>query len=124
MTPAEALDILRRQLREHGEDVIIRRWSGPANARVATEAVVRGRPVGLKAEQLVGNIKAGDCKVVVINDPDVTVLSGKVALSTLLPLTTSDKVVVGGRELAIKYPDDLTRRIAGVVTGLDIFAGG
>ncbi|QDP20666.1 hypothetical protein [Bradyrhizobium cosmicum] len=124
MTADEALDMLRRQLDEHGEDVIIRRWSGPANARVSTEAIVRGRPVGLKAEQLVGSIRAGDCKVIVINDPAAKVLSGKVALSALLPLTTNDKIEVGGRELAIKYPDDMTRRVAGVVTGLDIFAGG
>jgi hypothetical protein len=77
------------ELAEHGEDVVIRRWSGTVGACVATEVVARGRPFGLKAEQLVGNIRAGDCKVVVINDPAANVPSGKGALATLLPLTTS-----------------------------------
>lgn len=123
MTPGQALASHRRMLAQLGEDVIIRRWSGPAAARVATEAVARGRPFALKPEQIVGNIKSGDCKVIVINDPAAVVPSGKVALSTLLPLTTNDKLVLAGRELAIKDPDDMTRRIAGIVVALEIIAG-
>lgn len=111
-------------LAEVGEDIIVRRWSGPATARVATEAVARGRPLGLRAELLVGGITAGDFKVILINDPAAIVPSGKVALATLLPLTTSDKLVVAGRESAIKFCDDKTRRIAGVVVGLEILAAG
>jgi hypothetical protein len=123
MTPDEALDMHRRLLGEDGEDVIIRRWSGPANARVATEAVARGRPFGLKPEQIVGNIRSGDCKVIVLNDPAAPVPSGKVTLASLLPVTTNDKLVIGGRELSIKDPDDMTRRIAGIVIALEIIAG-
>lgn len=122
MTPAESLDQHRRLIGEIGESVIVRRR---LNGAVTAEAVALGRPFGLKAEQLVGGIKAGDVKVILLNDPAAVVPAGKVALSTLLPLTTSDKLVLDGRELAIRTPpDDKTRRIAGVVIALEIFAGG
>ena len=124
MTPADLLDQHRAFLAEGGEDIIVRRWSGPSGARVATEAVARGKPVGYKAEQIAGAIKAGDRKVILINDPSAAVPAGKVALSTLLPLTTSDKLVLRGRELAIKYADDDTRRFAGVLVALEIQVAG
>ena len=124
MTPAELLDQHRKFLAEGGEDVIIRRWSGPSGARAATEAVARGKPVAYKAEQVAGSIKAGDRKVILINDPAAVVPAGKVALSTLLPLTTADKLVLRGRELAIKFADDDTRRFAGVLVALEIQVSG
>ncbi|ODM77792.1 hypothetical protein [Bradyrhizobium elkanii] len=124
MTPDESLEQHRRALQEHGQSIIVRRWSGPANARVPTEAVALGRPFGLKAEQLVGGIKAGDIKVILLNDPAAVVPEGKVPLSALLPLTSTDKLVLDGREISVKFPDDMTRRIAGVVIALEIIAGG
>lgn len=124
MTPAESLAQHRAFLAEIGEDIIVRRWSGPSGARIATEAVARGRPVAYKAEQIAGAIRAGDRKVILINDPAAVVPAGKVALSTLLPLTTHDKLVLRGRELEIKFADDDTRRIAGVLVALEIQVAG
>lgn len=124
MTPAESLAQHRAFLAEIGEDMIVRRWSGPSAARVAAEAVARGRAIAFKAEQIVGAVNAGDRKVILINDPAAAVPSGKVALSTLLPLTTADKLVIRGREMSIKFADDDTRRIAGVLIALELQVAG
>jgi hypothetical protein len=91
---------------------------------VAQEAIVRGRVVGLGAEDVVGDIKLSDRKVILLNDPNAAVPAGKVALSTLLPLRTTDKLLVRGRELAIDNVDDDTRRMAGVAIALEIIARG
>ena len=106
MTPAQALDMYRRMLAEVGEDVIVRRWSGPSGARAKVEATARARVAGYQPQEVVGAIIAGDRKVIMINDPSALVAAGNVALSTLLPLTTADKLVVRGRECAIKAADD------------------
>jgi hypothetical protein len=55
-----------------------------------------------------------------VNDPDATVPDGKVALSELLPLRTSDTLAFRQREAAIMYIDDDTRRVAGVLIALEI----
>src|SRR3569833_1172920 len=115
MTPSRALEHHRRAHAKQGEDVIVRRWSGASGARVKVEATARGRVVGYQPHEVVGAIVAGDRKVIMINDPSAVVAAGHVARSTLLPLTTADKLVVRGRECAIKAADDNTRRIAGVL---------
>jgi hypothetical protein len=124
VTPAQALDQYRRALANHGEDVIVRRWSGPSGARVKVEATARGRVVGYQPHQVVGPIIAGDRRVIMINDPVGPVAAGNVALSTLLPLTPADKLVLRGRECAIKAADDNTRRIAGVLVALELQIAG
>jgi hypothetical protein len=45
-----------------------------------------------------------------------------VALSVLLPLRTTDKLLVRDRELAIQNVDDDTRRVVGVLIALEIVA--
>ncbi len=125
MTPADSLDQHRDQLAENGEDIAVRRYTGAGAARaIAQEAIARGRPEGLGAQDIVGDIKLTDRRVILLNDPDAIVPAGKVALSELLPLTTADKLFFRGRELGILYIDDDTRRIAGVLIALEITARG
>jgi hypothetical protein len=45
-------------------------------------------------------------------------------LSSILPVTISDKCVVRGKELAIKAVDDNTRRIGGTLIALELQVGG
>jgi hypothetical protein len=124
MTPAVALDMYRRMLAEIGEDVIVRRWSGPAGTRVKAEAIARARITGYQPQEIVGAIVAGDRKVIVINDPGAPVVAGNVALASLLPLTTADKLVVRGRECTVKAADDNSRRIAGTLVALELQVAG
>jgi hypothetical protein len=114
MTPSQALDSLRRQLAQHGRDVVIRRWSGPSGARTATEVTTRARIVGYAPEKIVGAIQVGDRKAIVQVD----------ALAALLPLKDTDKVVIDGREFAIRYVDDQTRRIGNTLIALELQISG
>jgi hypothetical protein len=121
MTPADALDMYRAMLAENGEPIAVRRYAGTGAARaVAQEAIVLGRVIGLGAADIVGDIKITDRKVILINDPDAEVPAGKVALSALLPLRSSDKLAFREREVGILDIDDDTRRVAGVLVALEI----
>lgn len=65
-------------------------------------------------DQIVGSVTQGDQKVILLT----------ASIVSLLPLTTSDKIVVRGRELAIKAIDDNTRRVGGTLIALEIQAAG
>jgi hypothetical protein len=58
--------------------------------------------------------------VILINDPDAAVPAGKIALSTLLPVTTRDTLFFRDREATILSPDDDSRRVAGVLIALEL----
>jgi hypothetical protein len=121
MTAADVLQRYRSALAEVGEDIAVRRYAGTGAARaIVQEAIARGRVVGLGAEDIVGDIKLTDRKVILLNDPDAAVPAGKIALSALLPLQTTDKLFFRDREFAILNPDDDTRRVAGVAVALEI----
>ncbi|MGY4288889.1 hypothetical protein ACVWXO_008109 [Bradyrhizobium sp. LM2.7] len=122
MTPSDALDMYRRMIAENGSGaVLVRRYAGKGITRaVAAEASALARVAMYKPEQLVGGIIQGDRKVILLNDPAASVGSGQVALSTMLPLSNDDKLVIGGREVAIQGVDDQTRCIQGVLVALEI----
>jgi hypothetical protein len=96
MTPAETIAALDRQLAEHGETVIVRRYtssSGTPRPKIDIEdvpAFVRA----VKAEELVGEIDM---------TASVVALS-PTGLSPLLPLKKGDKLVIQGRERNIELP--------------------
>lgn len=121
MTPAEALGMHRRMLSEVGETVLVRRYSGKGASRaVATEAAALARVMGYQPQQIVGAVRQGDRRVILLNDPSAAVPAGKVALSTLLPLSSDDFLVIGGNEVEIDGVDDATRRIQGTLVALEI----
>ncbi|UFX41798.1 hypothetical protein HAP47_0021070 [Bradyrhizobium sp. 41S5] len=121
MTPDESLDQHIRALEESGETVLVRRYAGVGPARaVAKEAAVLAKVKGYQPAELVGEIRQGDRHVILLNDPSAAVPAGKVALSTMLPLTDRDFLVIAGAEVSIKGVDDATRRIQGQVVAFEL----
>jgi hypothetical protein len=119
MTPTEGRDSLRCMVTEDGETIIVRRYSGIGAARVAItpEATTLARVKGYQAKELVGAIVQGDQEVVAL------VETGSL-LAALLPLSNADKLVIDGREVAIKAVDHKSRSLKGDVFGLNITAAG
>jgi hypothetical protein len=83
-----------------------------------------GRVIGLGVEDIVGDVKLTDRKVILLNDPAAAIPEGKVALSELLPLRSTDTLSFRQREAAIMNIDDDTRRVAGVLIALEITVRG
>jgi hypothetical protein len=110
MTPAEALASHRAMINEIGEDVIIRRYTGTGPARSYADRTTKARVMGYQPRELVGSIEQGDVKAIALVD----------ALADLLPITTSDTLIVRGKERAIKTVDDNTRRVAGTLIALEL----
>lgn len=117
MTPAETTDSYRRALAVGGEVVTVRRYVGTGASRPLIEAEVAARVTGYAPSELAGNIRQGDRKVILLHDD-------LVRRQFPVPVKAGDKVVVGGRELNIEYPDDQTRRVAGVLIAYEIQARG
>jgi hypothetical protein len=109
MTPAEHLTSLRGFMAEQGEDIFIRRYSG-VSPRTHVDTPARARTVNFAPFAIVGSVVQGDRKMIVLVD----------GLSGILPVLTSDKAIVRGKELAIVGVDDNTRRIQGVLIGLEL----
>lgn len=93
----------RRQITQHGEAVLLRRYTGTGPTRVANDVSIRGWVKGFEPHTLIGGITYGDRHAIILAE-DVT------ARGFVLPITTSDKLVVRGRELAITVIDDSTHR--------------
>lgn len=107
----------RNMLADLGETIIIRR-NNPSPA-APTEVTVRARVAGYQPQDLVGGIKQGDRRVIVLAlDLD--------ASGFPLPLKTggTDKAVVRGRVLNIGVVDDSTRRVGGELLAYEITATG
>lgn len=110
---------------EIGEDIAVRRYGGRGvNRAIVQEAIARGRVERLGAEDIVGDIKLTDRKVILLNDPDAAVPASKVTLSALLPLLTTDKLFFRDREFAILDSDDDTRHVAGVLIAIELTVRG
>jgi hypothetical protein len=114
MTPAEAIASHQKFIAELGETILVRRYSGTGAARTKVDVATTARVMGYAPRDLVGSITQGDRRVIALAD----------TLAALLPLTNSDKLVIRGREVAIKAVDDNTRRIAGTLIALEIQAAG
>lgn len=97
-----------------GETIAIRRFSGTGPSRTSSDTSVQARVIDFTPEELVGNIVQGDRKVICLVD----------TLSSLLPITTKDGVVIRGKELAIKAIDDNARRVGGTLIALELRVGG
>ena len=125
MTSAQTLDRYRSALAEIGEDIEIRRYGGTGAARALIKrALARGRVLGMGAEELVGDTVQRTRKVLLLNDPAAMAAPGYLALSDLLPLTTSDKLFFRDGEVAIFDVNDDTRRVNGVLIALEIVVKG
>lgn len=102
--------------------ILIRRYAGTGAARsVSLQAQVLARVLGYKPDEIVGDVKQGDRRVIALNDPNATVPMGMVPLSDMLPLSKfSDRAVIGGNEVSIEGVDDEVRRLQGTLLALEI----
>lgn len=126
MTPAEAIESYRLNMAAVGEPITIRRYTSAGLNRTKLDLLVNARVIGYSPDELVGGIQQGDRRIICLAED----LAANVAtldsppVSIVLPLTSADKVVVRGRELAIISFDDSTRRIQGVPIAFEIQARG
>lgn len=95
------------------ETVTIRRYYGSGSPRSKYERDCHGREIAYKPDEIVGPILQGDWKIILLAED---LESGAVTL----PLLTSDKVVVRGKELAIAGIDDKKRRIGSVLIAYEL----
>lgn len=93
----------RRAVRQHGEPVLFRRFTGTGSNRPIFNAEVRGWVQGYQPLELIGGIVQGDRKVILLAEDVNRAQIG-------LPITTGDALVVRGRQLAIGAVDDSTHR--------------
>jgi hypothetical protein len=117
MTAAEEIRAdYREMISEDGETITLRRinQSGPP-----IEATVRARVTGYQPKELVGGIKQGDRRVIVLAE-DVETSGFPVPFKT----GGTDKAVVREKALNIGVVDDSTRRVGGVLIAYDITATG
>jgi hypothetical protein len=93
-----AAQIKAAYARELKETIIVRRYTGTGTARPFFDIEARGKARLYGATELVGTISQGDQNVLILVD-DLT------AQNFAFPLTTNDKAVVAGKELAIIQPN-------------------
>jgi hypothetical protein len=113
MTPDEWKDMYRRAMDVAGEQIVIRRYTGTGQNRPYFDAPVRARVVRYNAEELIGAIKQGDSRLIVLAEDMITA-------QIPLDLRAGDKAVVRGREMNIEAADDNTRRIQGVLIAYEL----
>lgn len=115
MTADEALAQHRQLIGEVGETVIVRRYSGLAPSRIKVDTSTTARVMGYRPNPLFATqVVQGDRTVIALVDD----------LSGILPVKTTDKLVVRGKEAEIKGVDDNTRRIGGTLIALELLVAG
>lgn len=76
------------------EPIVVRRYTGAGSNRPKFDVEVRGKAWGYSAKELVGSIQQGDQRVLVL-------VGDLIANGFALPVTSADKLVVKGKEIAI-----------------------
>lgn len=113
MTPARAIAMLDSQIRRHGEDIIVRRYTAPTGSpRPKIDVAARAFVRAVKADALVGDIKQ--------THSDVTV--SPTGIAALLPLRTGDKLVIQGKERDVTSAKPVL--VAGVLARIDLLVAG
>lgn len=109
---AEFLEDYLGLIGEEGQDVSIRRYTGTGPTRTHVDTATTAYVRNYGSDELVGAIVQGDQKAITLVD----------TLSSILPVTTNDKLVVGSKEYAIKNP--MKRVVGGTLVALEIHASG
>lgn len=113
MNPASAKASLRRQLSEHGQDIVLRRYTAPSgNPRPSDDLPVRAFVRAVKAEEIVGRIDSTFSNVAF--DPDDA--------AGLWPVRKDDKVVIDGKTRNVEVVKPVT--LAGVLVRCDLVVAG
>lgn len=113
LTPSEIKADYREFMNERGETVTVRRYTGAGPNRPRFDAEVMAVVAGYDEKDFVGTIVQGDRKVILLAQD---LIDAQVAL----PITTNDKLLVRGKELAIIAADDSTRRVSGVLIAFEL----
>jgi len=102
-----------------GETVSVRRYTGLGVARTYADFEARARTVGYEPQPMISShnkasaIQQGDRKIILLAaDLDNAGFAS--------PITTDDKVMVRGMELAIIAADDSTRRVNGTLIAYEL----
>jgi hypothetical protein len=95
MSADDIVALYRAELKER---IIVRRYTGTGTNRPHFDVPVRGKSRLYSAKELIGTIVQGDQEVLILVED---LISKKFAL----PVTTNDKVVVNGKEIAILAPN-------------------
>lgn len=80
------------------ETIGVRRYTGSGATRPRFDVTVRGKARTYGTTELIGSITQGDQEILLL-------VEDMIAQGFALPLTTNDKVVVAGREIAIIAPN-------------------
>lgn len=107
----------RRQIKQHGETVKLRRYTGTGPNRVKNDYDVRAWVKGFDPHTLIGGIIYGDRRAIVLAD-DIA------AIGLPTPVSANDKLVVRGQELAILLVDDNTHRDKGMLVAYEMKVSG
>jgi len=112
MTPSEAIAALDRQLAEHGEDVLHRRFGAPDEdgERAETDTPMRAFVRPVKAEDMIGDIKMTASKVTL----------SATGFLTLWPFEDGDALVIAGRVHSLRVPPPI--RVNGAIVRLNLVA--
>lgn len=111
-TASEALATYREMIADVGQPVVIRRYSGTGPARSYVDTASTAYVRSYASNELIGSIVQGDQVAITVIDD----------LGPVLPVTTNDLLVIGGKEFAIKNP--MKRVVSGVLIALEIHAKG
>lgn len=111
MTPEAAKSMYGRML--DGETILVRRYTGAGPNRPRFDVQMRAQVGGYQPRDFIGTIVQGDRKVIAFADD-------LIGAGLSLPITTNDKIIVRGKELAIIAVDDSTRRINGVLIAYEM----
>jgi hypothetical protein len=105
--------MLDRQLSQHGEDIVVRRYTAPTGEpRPKTDLTVRAFVRAVKAEEMIGTI----------TQTASTVVIGPAGLSALWPLRKNDKTVIAGRERNVEAVKPIL--LANVLVRVDLVVAG
>ena len=83
------------------EKIGVRRYTGVGVNRPRFDVTVRGNSRLYKSEELIGTIQQGDQQVLLL-------VEDLIREKITLPLTSNDKIVLSGKELAILAPNTRT----------------
>lgn len=115
MTPDAVQDAYRRALGSlgNGEEILMRRYTGTGSNRPRFDVAVAARVVDYMPNELVGDIKQGDRRLIVLAED-------LVARQYPMPVKRTDRVVVRGKECSIEALDDNTRRIGSTLIAYEM----
>ncbi len=89
-----ASEIKAAYARELKETIVVRRYTGAGANRPRFDAGIRGKARQYGSTELIGTITQGDWNVLLFVDD-------LIEKQFALPVTTNDKVVIAGKEIAI-----------------------